>query len=205
MPISSADVQQAIADGLTRQFSFTDAAPTGGVDGDWAAPGPSNSRGVYRRRAGVWEREVGQHTGDEIVTLLEAQVGAERVDATAVKNLPSSSGIAFVRQGLLSIQFDDRLWKSTGINIPADASLIQVVSRLPRIRGTWINNADLWRSLQPSTEGEATDSSNRIILETYGFIGSLFLGRRGAGDSVLLSYGGGFVGLAAANVEVYTA
>ena len=30
---TSADVQQAIADGLTRQFAITDAAPTGGVDG----------------------------------------------------------------------------------------------------------------------------------------------------------------------------
>ena len=205
MPISSADVQQAIADGLTRRFGFTDAAPTGGVDGDWAAPGPSGARGVYRRQSGVWAREVGQHTGLEIVNLLEARVGLARLDASAIKNLPSSSGIAFVRQGLLSIQFDDRLWKSTGINVPADASLIQVVSRLPRIRGTWISNAELWRSLQSSTEGEATDSSNRIILETYGFIGSLYIGRRGAGDSVLLSYGGGFVGLAAANVEVWTA
>ena len=205
MPISSADVQQAIADGLTRQFSFTDTAPTGGVDGDWAAPGPSNSRGVYRRRSGVWAREVGQHTGLEIVNLLEARVGAARLDATAVKNLPSGMGITFVSQGLLEMVFDDRTWKSTGINIPADATLIQVVSHLERIRGSWIRNAGIWRTIPPATEGEAAVIANEIVLETYSFVGNFSIGRRAAGESVLLAYDGGFAGLAGANVEVLTA
>ena len=204
MPISAADVQQAIADGLTRRFGFTDAAPTGGVDGDWASPGPPNSRGVYRRRAGVWEREVGQHTGDEIVSLLEAQVGAERVDVTAIKNLPSSSGIAFTSLGSVNIAFTTRTWQIHGGAIPADATLIQVVCHLDRIRGSWIRNAALWRTIQTASVGSAATSADRIILENYGLVGNLSIGRR-VGDSILMQYDGGFVGLAAGAVEVFIA
>ena len=204
MPISAADVQQAIADGLTRRFSFTDAAPTGGVDGDWASPGPANSRGVYRRRAGVWEREVGQHTGDEIVSLLEAQVGAARVDVTAIKNLPSSSGIAFTSLGSVNVTFTNKAFFVHGGAIPTAATLIQVVCHLDRIRGSWIRNADLWRTIQTASVGSAATSANRIILDNYGFVGNLSIGRR-AGDSILIQYDGGFVGLAAGAVEVFIA
>lgn len=204
MPISSADVQQAIADGLTRRFSFTDAAPTGGVDGDWAAPGPSSARGVYRRTSGVWGRQVGEHTGDEIVSLLEAQVGTERVDATAVKNLPSGSGIAFTSRGSVNVTFANRTWQIHGGAIPASATLIQVVCHLDRIRGSWIRNADLWRTITEAASGGAATSANRIILETYGFAGNLSIGRR-AGDSILIQYDGGFAGIGTGAVEVFTA
>ena len=204
MPISSADVQQAIADGLTRQFAFTDAQPAGGVDGDWAAPGPPDARGVYRRRSGLWAREVGEHTGDEIVSLLEAQVGAERVDATAVKNLPSGSGIAFTSLGSVNIAFTTRTFFVHGAAIPVDATLIQVVCHLPRIRGSWIRNAALWRTIQTAASGGAATSANRIILENHGFVGNLSIGRR-AGDSILIQYDGGFAGITAGAVEVFTA
>ena len=204
MPISAADVQQAIADGLTRRFSFTDAAPTGGVDGDWAAPGPSNARGVYRRRSGVWAREVGQHTGLEIVNLLEARVGAARLDATAIKDLPSGSGIAFTSLGSVNISFTNRTFFVHGAAIPADATLIQVVCHLDRIRGSWIRNAALWRTIQTASFGDAANSANRVIIENYGFVGNLSIGRR-AGDSILIQYDGGFAGITAGAVEIFTA
>ena len=204
MPISAADVQQAIADGLTRRFSFTEIQPAGGVNGDWSAPGPATARGLYRRTGGVWSRVVGEHTGDEIVALLEAQVGAARVDATAVKNLPSSSGIAFAPLGSVNITFTARTFFVHGAAIPADATLIQVVCHLDRIRGSWIRNAALWRTITPAAFGTAATIANRIILENYGFVGNLSIGRR-TGDSILMQYDGGFAGLAAGAVEVFTA
>ena len=203
MPISAADVQQAIADGLTRRFSFTEIQPAGGVNGDWAAPGPPDARGVYRRTSGVWARLVGEHTGDEIVSLLEAQVGAARVDATAIKDLPST-GIAFASLGSVNISLTNRTFFVHGAAIPADATLIQIVSHLPRIRGSWIRNAALWRTITPAAFGTAATNANRIILENYGFVGNLSIGRR-AGDSILIQYDGGFAGITAGAIEVFTA
>ena len=203
MPISSADVQQAIADGLTRRFAFSQVQPSGGVDGDWSAPGPPDARGVYRRTSGVWARLVGEHTGDEIVSLLEAQVGADRVDATAIKDLPST-GIAFTSLGSVDITFTNRTFFVHGAAIPAAATLIQVVCHLDRIRGSWIRNAALWRTINPSALAGAANSANRIILESYGLVGNLSIGRR-TGDSILIQYDGGFAGITAGAVEVFTA
>ena len=138
------------------------------------------------------------------MTLLEAQVGAARVDVTAIKNLPSSSGIAFTSLGSANITFTNSTFFVHGGAIPADATLIQIVCHLDRIRGSWIRNADLWRTIQTASAGSAATSANRIILANYGFDRNLSIGRR-TGDSILMQYDGGFVGIGAGEVEVFIA
>ena len=205
MPISSADVQAAIAAGLTRRVSYTTVQPSGGVNGDWAIPGPATAPGIYRRVSGVWIPLVRELLGAEIVVRLMALSGSDRLDASAIRNLPSSSGISFVSLGAVNVTFADRTWQVHGAVIPSSANLIQVVSHLPRIRGSWIRNAALWRTdVTLATAGSAATEANRMILQNYGLIGNLSIGRR-TGDSILIQYDGGFTGLSAGSIEVFTA
>ena len=147
MPISAADIQQAIADGLTRRFSFTQAQPSRRgrwrLGGSWAA-GRQGRLPAHGWRVGERSAEL---TGDEIVSRLEAQVGAARVDATAVKNLPSGSGIAFTSARVGRHRVHDADVVRARRRDPGDATLIQVVCHLDRIRGSWIRNAALWRTI----------------------------------------------------------
>ena len=205
MPITSTDVQDAISAGLTRRMSYTTIQPSGGVDGDWAIPGPVTAPGIYRRVSGVWVPLVRELLGTEIVARLMALAGTDRLDASAIRNLPSSAGIQFVSLGAVNVTFANRTWQIHGGVIPAAATLIQVVSTLPRIRGSWIRQAELWRNnVSLASSGDAATEANRLILQNYGAIGNLSIGRR-SGNSVLVQYDGGYAGLATASIEVFTA
>ena len=103
-----------------------------------------------------------------------------------------------------SITFNDSGWKLlSGVTVPSLAARIEVVSYQERTRGLYRTSAALFRSLAAQAVGDAPSDATCIPLATYGFVGSLRLGRAG-GDGVLLAYDGGFASLPAGNVEVWT-
>ena len=128
MSITSVDIQQAITDGLTRAVTYSIVDPSGGVDGDWWLPGPPTAPGIYRRIAGAWQRVAVIRSTVELARALETLSGADRLDASAVKNLPTGGGANIVRVGQpVTVDFDDRAWLALGRNIPSSAEWVVVV------------------------------------------------------------------------------
>ena len=211
------DVAEQVAAGITRKITVSDLAPSGGVDGDFWLPGLPSAPGVYQRQSGAWMLLFAAG-GDQISVQATAPTSPFAddlwVDTSGVTpTLNLFRGGAWVRvsrPGLArivtrSIGFTDALWKTTGSAVPSGAQWLVLVSYLHDARGTFYQSVPLWRSLAEGATGSGVDQGARIAVYStlFNFIPvELALGRNAA-NQVLVAWGRGRSGLAAADIEVW--
>lgn len=197
MPLTSADVQAAIAAGLTRAVTYSIAAPTGGIDGDWWIPGPSTAPGVYFRDGGSWTRIFMGRTPAELVAGLMSLSGTARLDFSAIKNGPPAGVVSLpaIAAGA-SMAVTDATWKATGHTIPATATWMAIVlNGGDYVRGTYFLHAPLWRALDPVAAADPVGigpQPSKLRLAHYLFFSTAYqlsAGRTTANE-VMIQYDG---------------
>ena len=174
--------------------TFWDAVP------DSSTPAATDT--LIVRRPGTQNSNRGiplEVTAGTVAALGGGQTQAQ-VDARIVLNALSKP----VSLGSESIAFTDRSYKTAAANAVAGTpSFLMIDVHVPRIRGTYLVSHALWDALPDAAAGDDSDEADRIPLLTQGLIGVLGLGKSSS-DVPLIAYEGGFTGLAAATVEVFT-
>lgn len=206
MPLTQADIQGAVAAGLTREVSHSAAQPAGGVNGDWQAPGPPESPGLYRRVSGIWRRVLRELTGPEVVAVLQALSGDNRLAYSALKGTPPAPpappapipGLVSLPQigSAVSTAVTDETWKATGLSIPNAATWAAlVVNGSDYVRGTHFFNVALWRTLMPVAADDPASlgpTETKLRLAHYLFFSTpyQFSAGRTSAHELMLQYDG---------------
>ena len=211
------DVQEQVNAGITRKVTVSTLAPSGGVDGDFWLPGPPDATGFYQRQSGAWSLLFAAG-GDQISVQAVAPASPSADDlwvdtsgATPTLNLFRGGAWVRITRAALSrittaaLTFDDALWKTTGSSAAGGAQWLVLVSHLPEARGTFFQSIPLWRALGVAVDGDPVAEAQRIAVYStlYNFVPvELSLGRNSA-NQVLVAWGRGRSGLAAADIEVW--